>query len=266
MARRLKEILNETIVTAWQKIHEGWAVDRVLADPDLQAAFCEECARLGLPLSPRDACLRLLKLRKVGGALKGTRRYSVTAEECEPYLSASEIAWVRLRNGHPDRTIEDILADPDLARQFDATARQFAPGFRSLDYRWGALRLRKTLKKARSRGTDLNVPRRFWLGDRFSRCRPRDLPDRPGIYLVYRDDECIYVGSAACLASRLVDVTRKPDERWEGRRRQLSYRYFAVPEGQTDLLPWVSAVISSRPTVPQYNLAELHTGHAARGR
>ena len=262
LSRRLTAILNETIATAFEKTHQGWAVDRVVADPELQHAFYKECQRLGLPLTQQDTCLRLLKLRKIGGALKGTKRYSVSGEDCESYLHGCEIAWATIHAGAPDVSLEEILATPKLARQFDSIAGRFAPGHSSLDYRWGALRLRKSVKKARTKGQSLNAPRRFWLGDRFARFRSQDIPPSPGIYLVYCNDDCIYVGSADNLQQRLAEVTAQPNDRWAGKRRQLSFRYFTTPENESDLLAWVSAVISQMPAVPQFNLNELHAEHA----
>lgn len=263
LPRRLAAVLNETIAAAFEKTHEGWAVDRVVADPELQHTFYQECVRLGLPLSQKETCLRLLKLRKIGSALRGTERYSVSAEQCEPYLHACEIAWATIHAEHPDISIEEILADPEMAAQFDAIAEQFAPGFTSLDYRWGALRIRKTLKKARTRGATLNAPRRFWLGERFAAYRKQDVPESSGIYLVYRNDDCVYVGSATNLRERLASVTAKPSERWAGKRRQLSYRYFITPAAERDLLAWVSAVISHQRATPGYNLDELHASHSS---
>ncbi len=263
LPRRLAAVLNETIAAAFEKTHEGWAVDRVVADPQLQHAFYQECVRLGLPLSQKETCLRLLKLRKIGGALRGTERYSVSAEQCEPYLHACEIAWASIHADHPSISIEEILADPEMATQFDSIAEQFASGYASLDYRWGALRIRKTLKKARTKGATLNAPRRFWLGERFAAYRRQDVPESSGVYLVYRNDDCVYVGSATNLRERLADVTTKPSERWDGKRRQLSYRYFITPADERDLLAWVSAVISHQREAPKFNLDELHPNHSS---
>jgi len=263
LPRRLAAVLNETIAAAFETTHEGWAVDRVVADPDLQARFYNECVRLGLPLSQKETCLRLLKLRKIGGALRGTERYSVSSEQCEPYLHACEIAWATVHADHPDISIEEILADPKLAAQFDRIAKDFSPGFTSLDYRWGALRLRKTLNKTRTKAATLNAPRRFWLGDRFAGFRRQEVPESAGVYLIYRDDECVYVGSAADLRQRLSEVTAKPSERWDGKRRQLSFRYFITPTDERDMLAWVSAVISHQREAPKFNLDELHASYSS---
>lgn len=261
LTRRLYDILNETIVAAFKKTHDGWAVDRVLTDPELQAAFYKECVRLGLPLSQKETCLRLLKLRKKGGALKGSKRYSVSAEECEPYLHACEIAWATIHATHSNISVEEILSNPDQATAFDAVALQFAPGFTSLEYRWGALRLRKSLKKARERGRTLKPPRRFWLGASFAKYQSQDVVDSRGLYLIHQGNDCLYVGSTTNLRQRLQAITTKPSQHWGATRRQLSFKYFTIPEAESDLLAWVSAVISQQKSIPTLNLSELHADH-----
>ena len=236
-------------------------MDRILTDPKLQAAFYKECVRLGLPLSQKETCLRLLKLRKKGGALKGSKRHSVSAAECEPYLHASEIAWATIHAAYPDISVEEILSNPKQAAAFDAMAVQFAPGFTSLEYRWGALRLRKSLKKARERGLNLKPPRRFWLGASFAKYRPQDIADARGLYLIHEGDDCLYVGGTTNLRQRLQAITTKPSQHWGVKRRQLSFKYFTTPEAESDLLAWVSAVISQQKSIPTFNLDELHADH-----
>ncbi len=263
LTHRLYDILNETIATAFENIHEGWTVDRILTDPQLQSGFYQECIRLGLPLSQKETCLRLLKLRKKGSAPRGSKRYSVSGADCEPYLHACEIAWASVHARYPEISLEEILSDPERAAEFDAVAEQFAPGFTSLEYRWGALRLRKSLKKARERGLALRPPRRLHLGDQFARFDLHQVMDASGIYLLYLKDECVYVGAATSLQLRLQKLTATPSARWGAPRRQLNFRYFTTPESELDRLAWVSAVVSQQRMVPKYNLDELH---AARQR
>ena len=45
--------------------------------------------------------------------------------------------------------------------RFDGIASRLAPGYRPLDYRWAALKLRKEAKYARSRAAVLTPPDRF---------------------------------------------------------------------------------------------------------
>ena len=90
-----------------------------------------------------------MRLRKAGKLKLPTRkRTEFSWSDYDEFLFASEIAWSEMK-GHG--TLDDILCDPDLANQFDEIARSLAPGFTSLQYRWGALTLRKKSKTARVR-------------------------------------------------------------------------------------------------------------------
>ena len=86
------------------------------------------------------------------------------------------------------RSLDDVLCDPELAREFDDRAAAFAPGFRPLQYRWAALKLRKAGQarpqpRLDSRGS-ARLPSAISSADLGS---IRKLPDAPGIYLVTGD-------------------------------------------------------------------------------
>jgi site-specific DNA-methyltransferase (adenine-specific) len=51
-----------------------------------------------------------------------------------------------------------MLCDPAKAAEFDGIAHSFAPGFAPLQYRWGALKLRKEAKRARVRIPEVRSP------------------------------------------------------------------------------------------------------------
>ena len=105
--------------------------------------------------------------------------------ECDDFLFASEIAFESmLQQSAP--SLDEILCDPVLAAEFDELAARFAPGYRPFEYRWGALKLRKQAKVARSRGAVLNIPAKLQspiLLDDSSRSGQRqieELSDSPG--------------------------------------------------------------------------------------
>ena len=258
LARRLSSVIDETVTAAFMEAHDGYAVDRVLADPELQAAFYEECARLRLPMSQKEACLRLLKLRKRGGTLRGTKRFTVSVEDCDRYLFASEIAWCLTRGDDPDTSLEGILADPERAAEFDELAQQFAPGYSSLEYRWAALRLRKSLKVTREKAHDLKAPRRLWLETRFAKLQPYDVAEDSGVFLVSDAEECLYAGGTLGLRSRLQQITEKPSRHWGKTRQHLRVQYFVVPAHDFDALAWTSRMIAAQDSAPRFNLPELH--------
>ena len=133
-------------------------------------------------------------------------------------------------------TLDDILCDPDLANQFDEIARSLAPGFTSLQYRWGALTLRKKSKTARVRSeffTTLSL-------DEFESSRQlrswkteEDRLDSPGLYLITgrSRQKITYVGSALNLQKRLsTQFAADQLDDWEKNRDAQSIWFLRKPE------------------------------------
>lgn len=132
------------IAEAFRRSSQGYSVDRVIADPALNAAFVEACSLLKLPGRQRDWNLTLIALRKSSklAEVPADKRTQISWEDMDPFAYAAEIALAAmLRLGYP--SLDHILCDPPAAARFDDLARSLAPGFRPLDYRWAALRLRK---------------------------------------------------------------------------------------------------------------------------
>ncbi len=140
------------LLECYRSVHDGYSLDRVLADPALVAALHERCVDRGLSGTPRDWSRRLFQLRKAGrlADLVTTKRTELTWADCDPFLAAIEFAWRRMLDAGA-ASLDYILADPVMATRFDAWAAAAAPGGTPLVYRWGALKLRKDAYVARSR-------------------------------------------------------------------------------------------------------------------
>jgi hypothetical protein len=134
--------MKAVVRTAFLAIHNRYPPDRIVADPELNHAFIAECQRLGLSSSIKSLNQQLLNLRKAGDlmGLPRSRRTSFLNEE--DYRFASEIA-ARYLERQKSVTVDEIICDPELVREFDAIAADLAPGFLPLQYRWAALNLRK---------------------------------------------------------------------------------------------------------------------------
>ena len=219
-ARGLKTFFS-ALVDAYRQSYEQYSLDRVVADPELNAKFAEVCRELSLPGEPRTWNQQLFSLRKAGelAHLPAVRRTEFSWEACEPYLFASEIAWRQMIDaGH--ESLDTILCDPALASQFDAIARRWAPGFSPLEYRWAALKLRKNAKVVRSRAravTDAHLGEAVVLDGSAG----GQLPDLPGVYVVLTSGEqTLYAGEASNLRKRLLDQfgpsTRELWKAWAG--------------------------------------------------
>ena len=99
-------------------------------------------------------------------------------------------------------SLDRIIADPQLAEEFDRLAAAIAPGFDSLRYRWAALNLRKTkrlepeLVARVARPVELRV---FRVGELTADA----IPAVAGLYLLYSPKQLLYVGETENLKKRL---------------------------------------------------------------
>jgi len=147
----------DAIIEAFESVHQGFSVDRVIADPVLVQAFLDACLATGIAMSSIELCRRLFSLRHQGRlaavGIETTQPTRFTWREQSAYRFASEMAWSQLSGEHANLDLEDFFCDPELAHQFDQLAMRFAPGYRPLEYRWAAI----TLRKIRVSYNDANV-------------------------------------------------------------------------------------------------------------
>jgi site-specific DNA-methyltransferase (adenine-specific) len=249
--QKQQEELHRGITEAYARIHSGFSPDRVVADPELNALFMSECRRLGLLGNPRVWNTLLFRLRKAGKLIEfpTTQSTSMSWEDCDEFLYASEIALEVMLKNESARSVDEILCDPTLAREFDERAATFAPGFLPLQYRWAALKLRKQAKLARSRGSVLKVPTKLpsaiGLDDAGALER---LCDAPGIYLVTgADEKCLYVGETISLRQRL-RTSFESEERirpWidQGGSKTLTIIPFQTDSPIHQMLAWQSCFV-----------------------
>jgi site-specific DNA-methyltransferase (adenine-specific) len=196
------------VIQAFLAASQGFSTDRVLADPKLNAAFLSVCRRSSMQGKPIEWNRQLLRLRKAGMLPAGlsSQRTSFSAAHMDQYRFASEIAMQMLTEGD-ERSLDDILCDPKSIKQFDKTAAEFAPGFKPLNYRWAALRIRKHASEARHGQGELpgEITRK-----RLSRACPLDQIDfdahreSAGVYLIESLDEGpLYAGHCRDLGAQL---------------------------------------------------------------
>jgi DNA modification methylase len=250
--------IGEHLVEAYESVYDGYSLDRVLADPALSSALLRRCGELGLPGSPKDWGHMLMGLRKAGklAALQTRKRTEFTWSDYDQFLFASEIAWSDMK---VHGTLDDILCDPELAEQFDAIATRLAPGFTSLQYRWGALFLRKRDAKARGRlgqFAELSLDE-FETDRRLRSLKSADASfDSPGLYLITSTGkEYQYVGSALNLRKRVcTQFAAGPLEHWEQVRKATFIRFLRRPDvtDPIDLLSMQKRLIDL--AKPRWNL------------
>jgi DNA modification methylase len=196
----------KTITEAFLRAHAGFSIDRVLADPGLNAGFIAVCRDLGIPGHPVNWNRCLLGLRKAGKlrALPRTCRTAFSRSQMDGFLFASEMAWAFLARKH-QKSLDDLLCDPDIAAEFDSVAARFAPGWEPLHYRWGALHTRKEAfrKKQIARRLPPEVAARRFAGRGLHIDDVDRVPAEQGVYLLQSNGDNLYLGQTADLHARI---------------------------------------------------------------
>ena len=195
--------LAECVAQAFAATHDGFSVDRVVADPELDSQFVQHCHDLGHTLAPAELNRQLFRMRKAGqlSHLNSRRRTPLTWEQFDQFMDATEIAIAQLMVEF-DTTLDQILCDPELATGLDRIAGELAPGFTPLDYRWGALKLRKEAKTARQKAESIEtvqMPEAGLIGE----LAPKEFGSIPGVYLLAdARADVVYAGATLNLQKR----------------------------------------------------------------
>lgn len=133
------------IVRAFEETRQGYAIDRLLADPQLATRFFERCRKLGVIAPDHHLALRLLRFRKSSNKTIRVEKPTAAREKRDysPYLYAAEMASVQI-NYLYGASVDDIIGYPEIGKEFDKLAAKLSPGFSPLEYRLAALHIRKS--------------------------------------------------------------------------------------------------------------------------
>jgi len=258
---KVRADLERGIVAAFSKVHEGYSTDFVLADPAKSSAFADACKHRGLPGNPGVWNRLLLRIRKRNdNPLPRTEhQFALPFADCEPFLFASEIAWKILIDQERAGSLDDILCDPYLAAEFDEMAGRFAPGFTSLQYRWGALRIRKFAKTAKAEAEILRIAAPKKLGRRVPAESDfhKGLPDGSGVYIISeKNSEHLYVGGTFSIRTRLEHLFKSrlfP----AGEFTDVGVQFYRTGTELRELLGWTSWFVSKAKKLPRFNVPDL---------
>lgn len=209
LAVQLESLAGDTlgaVIRAFAEVRDGYSVDRVVADPELDRRFLERSRELGAPGSDFELNHLLFHARKNRKLqhLPRTRRY--TPRDSDEFEYASEIAlrYIQLREQSLAKhsvSLDRIICDPELAIAFDEAASRLAPGFTPLEYRWAALGLRKARRLAAD-AQDVALSRFEQIGATRS-VRLNRVPESPGLYLFGSEIQAMFVGHTANLRHRI---------------------------------------------------------------
>ena len=194
--------MNDRVLQSFLRTRNGYSPDAVIANPALNAQFLSACRESGA--TETDCALNhcLYNLRK-GRRLVGhptTKRVHLRHQD--EYDFAAEIA-ARFLERRENTTLDRIICDPVLARDFDKFAQELAPGYTSFEYRFTALNLRKARRLRPEIGPRLLPPTHVEsfpvAGIDINR-----IPGEQGIYLFsYKDEGLLYLGEASNLRDRI---------------------------------------------------------------
>jgi site-specific DNA-methyltransferase (adenine-specific) len=207
--RQLSELVRDAIVEAFFAAHDGYSIDWLLANPQLQALFHEECREAGLLGGPVDWNRELLRLRKTGGFPKRgkIKKVQLSGDELDAYDFAAENAWRMTHDKFGGPSLDEILCDPEKASYFGRVAKRFAPGFEPACYRWAALRLRKASSDLVDEMKQYHFVfknRDFGRFQAWDRVKASRLTGQSGIYLLRgAAKEPLYVGRTLDLGRRI---------------------------------------------------------------
>ena len=258
------ELTELGVSEAFCRVHEGFSEDRVVADPDLNLRFVETCRRFGLVGDARTWNTLLFRLRKRGAhaGIETTRRTSISWEDCDSYLFASEIALQTMLDDKQGESLDEILCDPELASEFDRRAQRWAPGYSKLEYRWAALRLRKVAKDARTRGAVLQRPATRRFGDMvpIEEFQARSVPEASGLYVLSETkDRKLYVGESQNLRSRLTLQFKATQKRhWSKLADSIYIQVLPAEIASAGRLAWQSCLVTK--LQPRLNYSDLCRG------
>lgn len=257
------EMTLQGIEGAFRATHDGYSADRVVADPDMNQPFIAACAEAGLVGDARTWNLLLFRLRKAGQLvhIQTPQRTSLSWEDCDKYIFASEIAWQSLLNDKSAKSLDEILCDPALAAEFDELAGQLAPGYKPFEYRWAALKLRKEAKDARSRAGVLESLRsthpQFGEQLPMQELQDRDMPAKPGLYILSQDSaNKLYVGETLDLRSRLI-LKRHQVAAWQRFSDSILVQTLPMDCSTAGKLAWQSCLVKK--FKPRLNCFELRS-------
>lgn len=259
-AKRLSEaqkaMTRTGVVEAFRLTHDGFSPDRVVADPALNQEFTQTCEKLGLVGDPACWNRLLFRLRKSKALsdIKTQQRTTYTWPEVDKYLFASEIAWKILIDEGKAISLDEILCSPDLAQEFDEIAGRFSPGFKPLQYRWAALKIRKQAKVARSRAAVLTdslkqKSLRFGKMERIEDLTGDMIPKAKGLYLLSQSkSKRLYAGETFDLRRQLMTIKNRR-KAWKNHADELFVQTLTKDYQEQGNLAWQSYISAQKKTL-----------------
>ena len=231
--------MRDDIIGAFEKTHCGYSADRVIADRSLQINFLCACRKLGIQGSDEEINLKLLNLRKASDLNVVVTSKKTQIPNASEATFAAEVA-ARFLERKYKTSLDRILCSPRLSEEFDSTASELQPGFVSLEYRWAALRLRKTSKlrpELAARVMQNEIVQKYEIPS----LDLTKIPTCQGIYCFITSDSYLYVGESTNLRKRLSKHLEHSDNKdlarwfWEHGAQKLFLELHVLPIDTTSV-------------------------------
>ena len=255
------ELTIRGVSEAFALMHDGFSLDRLVADPQLNQQFVDACERLSLVGDARTWNALLFHLRKSGELpqVETTKRTEIAWETCDQYIYASEIALQSMLDAGSADSLDEILCDPALAACFDAAAERLAPGFTPLQYRWAAIQLRQEARDARIRAGVLQCPAKFEQPGTIGDVNLSNLPADPAVYIIHgSNDDALYVGETLDFQARMNrQFAAATVAHWQSYAEQLRLEFLPIEPRTAGRLSWQSCLVRLSPNRPKLNYYEL---------
>lgn len=265
---------DQPLIEAFAQACDGHSLDRVLADPVLHDDLQRACDRRAIPGTPAERNRRLFRLRGAGelkaAGVETQKRTQFSWAEQATYRFASEIAWRRLADEYPGRTLDELLCDPRTATQFDVWAARYCPGFRPLEYRWAALTLRRRLRLVRDASGNQTDAGATWpllvtgteLGAGWESAdwpaASEHLPAGPAVYAIGNGPaELTYIGESSELRATLTRMLAAEEQRqvWQADGVPLRLWYISLTDREHAPLSLQYPLVQQ--LKPRWNVLEL---------
>ena len=245
----------QLIIKAFADIHDGYAADRIICDPQLNARFLRRCRALGLDQPDYALNHALYDIRKTPkkGKLPPTTK-KTEFRDYDAYVFASEIA-VRHLQRNEGASLDSILCDPLLQQKFDSLADRLVPRTPILKLRYAALNLRKThrLQPLDMRGQEYELV----SAGPVERVNLDKIPEFPAVYLFYTQSRPVFAGETEQLRDRLNRHLQVSDHRglpqWLTGDGVYQLRYATLPSVSRDeRLRWLRQFINKEKPLLNY--------------
>lgn len=200
--------LASVVARAYADVRSDRSIDYIVAEPEANLLFLQRCWELGAAATPFELNWVLMNARKNGKLeeldLSRSVRVAVPKNRLDRFSFAADMAMRHLLDRlyyeqQQDVSIDRVLCDPRLSKEFDSLARCLAPDFSVFEYRWAVI----SMRKARRAKAVLKGDPSFFDCGLVEDVRTSVLPKSSGVYWVMSGENSLFMGAAQNLRTQI---------------------------------------------------------------